>query len=145
LDYTIFRFFNTYGPNQSDDFVIPRFLKQSLNNEDITIYGDGSQTRTFCYVDDNIDACLNAHYKQEFVNQTVNIGSDDERSILNLAQTIIKSTNSSSSIIHLPALEEGDMTRRKPDNAKMKSLLNRSLTTLEEGIVKMQKHYENRG
>ena len=58
LPYTIFRFFNTYGPNQSEDFVIAKFLKSALINEDITIYGDGSQTRTFCYVDDNINTCI---------------------------------------------------------------------------------------
>jgi len=57
LEYTIFRFFNTYGPKQSREFVISRFLSMALQNQDITIYGDGSQTRTFCYIRDNIDAC----------------------------------------------------------------------------------------
>ena len=60
LDYTIFRFFNTYGPKQSQDFVMSKFINAAKNNRDITIYGDGSQTRTFCYKDDNIDACANA-------------------------------------------------------------------------------------
>ncbi|HED16393.1 MAG TPA: NAD-dependent epimerase/dehydratase family protein, partial [Gammaproteobacteria bacterium] len=76
LNYLIFRFFNTYGPNQSEDFVVPRFIRQAMNNENITIYGDGLQTRTFCYVDDNVDACLNAHYTGAIENDTVNIGSD---------------------------------------------------------------------
>ncbi|WP_258150545.1 NAD-dependent epimerase/dehydratase family protein [Nonlabens tegetincola] len=56
LDYVIFRFFNTYGPNQSEDFVIPKLLRQALHGKDITIYGDGCQSRTFCYIDDNIEA-----------------------------------------------------------------------------------------
>lgn len=144
LPYTIFRFFNTYGPNQSEDFVIPRFLRQALAGEDITIYGDGSQTRTFCYVDDNIEACVRAHHEHLQVNDTVNIGSDLEISILQLAETIIRVANSSSKIIHLPALEEGDMNRRCPDNSKMKALLGRPLLDLESGIQKLIAHYEGR-
>ena len=76
LNYTIFRFFNTYGPNQSIDFVIARFLALALKNQDITIYGDGSQTRTFTYVDDTIDACLACLYTDQYVNDVINIGSD---------------------------------------------------------------------
>ena len=68
LDYTIFRFFNTYGPKQSEDFVVTRFLKQAINNLDITIYGDGKQTRTFCFVDDNNDATINALEKSKGIN-----------------------------------------------------------------------------
>jgi UDP-glucuronate decarboxylase len=60
LDYTIFRFFNTYGPKQSEDFVISKFLRAASGNRDITIYGDGLQTRTFCYIEDNTEACINA-------------------------------------------------------------------------------------
>ncbi len=59
LEFTIFRFFNTYGPKQSPDFVISKFIDAALNNKDITIYGDGMQTRTFCYIDDNVSACIN--------------------------------------------------------------------------------------
>ena len=68
LEYTIFRFFNTYGPNQSDDFVMSKFLFKALKGEDITIYGDGSQTRTFCFCDDNIDACLKAFYDNKITD-----------------------------------------------------------------------------
>lgn len=134
LDFTIFRFFNTYGVKQSKDFVVSKFISKAMNNEDITIYGDGSQTRTFCYVEDNVDACLNAFYQNRFVNDVVNIGGDIEVTILNLAKTIIKLTNSESRIVHLPALEEGDMTRRQPDVSKMKQLLNRPTKSLEEGL-----------
>lgn len=137
LDFTIFRFFNTYGPRQSKDFVMSKFLYAALNNQDITIYGDGSQTRTFCYIDDNVDACLNALYNNMMINDVVNIGTDNEISILELAHLIIRVTGSSSKIVHLPALKEGDMTRRRPDNTKMKQLLNRPLTPLEDGIRKL--------
>jgi UDP-glucuronate decarboxylase len=135
LDFTIFRFFNTYGPKQSKDFVMSKFLFAALNNEDITIYGDGSQTRTFCYIDDNVDACLNAFYNNLMINDVVNIGTDDEITILDLAYKVIEVTGSKSQIVHLPALKEGDMTRRCPDNSKMKLLLNRPLTPLKEGIA----------
>jgi UDP-glucose 4-epimerase len=134
LNYTIFRFFNTYGPNQSDDFVVPRFLELAHQNKPITIYGDGSQSRTFCYVDDNTEAIQNILQQEAFVNDTVNIGSDKEMSVLELAKKIISFTNSSSEIAYLPALPEGDMTRRKPDISKMKSILNRDLTSLEMGL-----------
>lgn len=138
LDYVIYRFFNTYGPKQSKDFVISKFINAALNNNDITIYGDGSQTRTFCYVQNNVEATIKAAFSDEHVNQTINIGNDVETSILDLAKLIIKLTGSSSKIVHLPPLEEGDMTRRKPDINKMKQLLgNNKIYTLEEGLKKV--------
>lgn len=137
LDYTIFRFFNTYGPNQSVDFVVAKFIALALKNEPITIYGDGSQTRTFCYVDDNIDTCVKIFENNLHLNDTINIGGADEISVLDLAKLVIKKTNSKSKIIHLPPLKEGDMTRRLPDNSKMKKILNRPLVSIEEGIEKM--------
>lgn len=137
LDYTIFRFFNTYGPKQSTDFVMSKFLKAALANKDITIYGDGQQTRTFCYIDDNLEACLNAMKNDLVVNDVTNIGNENIVTILELAELIIRLTGSSSKIVHLPALEDGDMTRRQPDVTKMKSLLGRSFTDLEDGIKKV--------
>ena len=134
LDFTIFRFFNTYGPKQSKDFVISKFISRAIDNKDITIYGDGSQTRTFCYIDDNVDSCLAAFYDDKYINDVVNVGGVDELPIVDLAKLIIKITGSSSKIIHLEALEEGDMTRRQPDTAKMKKLLKREPVTLEEGL-----------
>ncbi|MBK7139502.1 MAG: NAD-dependent epimerase/dehydratase family protein, partial [Bacteroidetes bacterium] len=134
LDYTIFRFFNTYGPKQSTDFVMAKFLKLALNNEDITVYGAGDQTRTFCYIDDNLDACLTAMNDNKFVNDVVNIGNDELITIFELAKKIIDITDSKSKIIHLPALKEGDMTRRQPDLTNMKMLLNRNMLPIEEGI-----------
>jgi UDP-glucose 4-epimerase len=134
LDYTIFRFFNTYGPKQSNDFVMTRFIKSALLGENITIYGDGLQTRTFCYRNDNIDACASTLYNNLHLNDTVNIGSDHEVTILELAKIIIELTGSKSKLVHLPPLAEGDMSRRKPDVSKMKSLLGRPMTKLEDGI-----------
>jgi UDP-glucose 4-epimerase len=137
LEYTIFRFFNTYGPKQSKDFVISRFLRKALRNEPITIYGDGSQTRTFCYVDDNVDACYAAFEKNLHINDVINVGGNKEVSILELANLIIKITGTKSEIVHLPPLQEGDMTRRLPDTTKMLNLLNRETLNLEEGIRKV--------
>ena len=134
LEYTIFRFFNTYGPNQSDDFVMSKFLFKALNNTDITIYGDGAQTRTFCYCDDNIDACLIAFYENKVINDVMNVGGEKEIKIIDLAKMIIEATNSSSKIVHLPPLKDGDMSRRCPDNSKMRKLLGRDLIPVSEGI-----------
>ena len=137
LDYTIFRFFNTYGPKQSQDFVMSKFLNAALNNKDITVYGDGLQTRTFCYIDDNLDACLTTFNNDAYKNDVYNIGNDDIITIKQLAETIIELTNSKSKIIHLPPLKEGDMTKRQPDISKMKELLNRDLLPYRDGIKKV--------
>lgn len=135
LDYTIFRFFNTYGPKQSKDFVISKFMHAAINNNPITIYGDGSQTRTFCFVKDNVEACINAAFSEGHANTTLNIGNDVETTILELANTVIALTNSKSELHYLPPLPEGDMTRRHPDITKMKELLSdRELLPLEEGL-----------
>lgn len=137
LDYTIFRFFNTYGPKQSRDFVISKFMLAALNNRDITIYGDGLQTRTFCYIDDNIDTCLTAFYENKVVNGVINIGGNREVTIKELAEIIIRETGSKSKIVHVEPLKEGDMRRRQPDNSDMKALLNRPLIKVDEGIRKI--------
>ncbi len=137
LKFTIFRFFNTYGPKQSKDFVVSKFINAALKNEPITIYGDGTQTRTFCYIDDNVDACIEIFEKGYYENDVVNIGNDKETSILELAQKIVMLTNSNSEIRHLPPLLEGDMSRRKPDITKMRKVLNRPLIDLNEGIKRI--------
>jgi len=143
LDYTIFRFFNTYGPKQSPDFVMSKFLKAALAGKDITIYGDGSQSRTFCYIDDNLDACLATLYNEQYKNDVYNIGNDVVITIKELAETIIELTGSSSKIIYLPPLKDGDMTKRQPDISKMKELLNRDLLPYREGIKKVIAAWEN--
>ena len=137
LNFTIFRFFNTYGPNQSVDFVVARFLEKALKNEDIGVYGDGSQTRTFCYVNDNVDTCIAILEKDLEMNDVINIGGEVVVTILELAELIIEETNSSSKIIYLEPLAEGDMTRRQPDNSKMRKILGRPLLTIREGVKMM--------
>lgn len=136
LEYTIFRFFNTYGPKQSTDFVISKFITQALKNEPITIYGDGQQTRTFCYIDDNLDTIEPLMDNNMFVNDVLNIGSDVEMTIEELAKSVIEFTNSKSELKYLPALPEGDMRRRKPDISKMRQVLSRDLTSLRDGVEK---------
>lgn len=148
LTYTIFRFFNTYGPNQSTDFVVSRFLALALKGEDITIYGDGSQTRTFTYIDDNIDTITTIMNNKLLENDVINIGSDKLMTVLELAKLIIQITNSKSQIVHVPALKDGDMTRRQPDNTKMKEILGRELISVEDGIKRMmtsQKYLQSIG
>lgn len=136
LDFTIFRFFNTYGKKQSKDFVVSKFISAAKKNEDITIYGDGSQTRTLCFIDDHIEATMKAFEKNIYNNEIVNIGSNTEISILDLAKTIIKIFDSKSKFIYLDPLKEGDMTRRQPDITKMEKLLERNFTNLEDGLKK---------
>ena len=143
LEYTIFRFFNTYGPNQSNDFVIPRFVKLALKNQPIPIYGKGDQTRSFCFIDDNIDTCVKTLENDLHINDALNIGNDEEISILEVAKKVINITHSDSEIIHLPALKEGDMKRRCPDLTKMKAVLGRDLVTLDQGLEVMMKRCES--
>ncbi len=96
LRYTIFRFFNTYGPLQSTDFVISKFIRAALRGDDVTIFGDGSQTRTFCHIDDNIDSTIECLTNKDTVNETLNIGHDTEVSILDLARQVIRSNSARS-------------------------------------------------
>jgi UDP-glucose 4-epimerase len=114
----------------------------ALKGEDITIYGDGSQTRTFCFINDNIDACYETLVSESCINDVVNIGGNDEITILQLAKEIIEITGSSSNIIHLPPLPEGDMTRRLPDISKMQTLLKRERTTFRDGLSKVIKYFK---
>jgi nucleoside-diphosphate-sugar epimerase len=141
LPYTIFRFFNTYGPRQSEDFVLPRFVRAALEGEPLTIYGDGSQTRSFCYVDDTVDTCIAAHRTGAHENDVINIGSDIEITIRRLAETVIRVVKSSSKLKFLPPLKEGDMKRRCPDTTKMKALLGRQQVALDDGIRRLAAYY----
>ena len=139
LDYTIFRFFNTYGSKQSTDFVISKFLKAALSNAPITVYGNGQQNRTFCYIDDNTECILTILENDLIVNDVINVGSEKNCTVLQLAEQIISLTKSESKIEFLPPLKEGDMTRRQPDAAKMKQILKLDFVSLEEGLLKIIK------
>ncbi|MCX6879278.1 MAG: NAD-dependent epimerase/dehydratase family protein [Verrucomicrobia bacterium] len=137
LPCTIFRFFNTYGPRQSEDFVLPKLVNAALTGKPLTVYGDGSQTRTFCYIDDNIDTIRRVLYEDLWINETANVGSDREVTILELAQMVVAQTGGTAALTHLPPLPEGDMTRRCPDITKMKAILGRNLVSLEDGIERL--------
>ena len=134
LPYTIFRFFNTYGPLQSTDFVISKFVRAARRGDDVTIFGDGSQTRTFCHIDDNVEVTVKCLFDGEMVNDTLNVGHETEITILDLARMVIEKTGSKSKIVHLPPLEAGDMTRRQPNNTNMIALLGRPLIDLRTGL-----------
>jgi UDP-glucuronate decarboxylase len=124
VDVRIVRIFNTYGPRMHpyDGRVVSNFIRQALNNEDITIFGDGSQTRSFCYRNDLVEAIIAMmNHETDFVGP-VNIGNPTEFTILELAEKIIELSGSSSSLIHKP-LPSDDPTRRRPDISLAKSEL----------------------
>ncbi len=134
----IVRIFNTYGPRMSrtDGRVISNFVNQALENKDITIYGDGSQTRSLCYVEDLIEGILSVGLGEVDVLGPVNLGNPQEITIQELASEIIVLCNSSSKIVNLP-LPEDDPRRRKPDIALAKSLYDWSpKTSLTEGLIR---------
>ena len=137
LQYTIFRFFNTYGPKQSNDFVMSKFIRLAMRNEDIPMFGNGHQTRTFCFVDDNVDTCIKTLNEGLMINDVMNVGGEREVRIKDLAELVIKLTGSSSKIVYAPPLKEGDMVRRCPDISKMKEILNRKPLPLEDGIKRL--------
>jgi UDP-glucuronate decarboxylase len=118
------RIFNTYGPkmSQTDGRVVSNFIVQSLKQEDITIYGDGSQTRSFCYVDDLIDGLLRLMESNDQVQGPINLGNPTERTVKELAELITKLTHSSSTITYA-SLPSDDPQQRKPDISKAKELL----------------------
>ena len=116
VDVRIVRIFNTYGPRMHpyDGRVVSNFIRQAISNEDITIFGDGSQTRSFCYRDDLVDAIIAMMNNENNFVGPVNIGNPTEFTILELAQQIIKLAGSSSQLIH-KQLPSDDPTRRRPD------------------------------
>ena len=140
----VIRIFNTYGPKmQPDDGrVISNFIVQSLRNKDITIYGDGSQTRSFCYVDDLVEGIIKMMNGREDFVGPVNLGNPTEFSILQLTKKIIKLTNSKSKIIYKP-LPEDDPRRRKPDiELAEKELKWKPKTQLDNGLKRTIEYFE---
>jgi len=138
VDIKIIRIFNTYGPNMSmnDGRVVSNFIVQALKGEDITIYGTGQQTRSFCYVDDLVDGMYRMMNSRDGFTGPVNIGNPGEFTMLELAQKVIEMTNSSSKIVYKP-LPSDDPTQRKPviDLAR-KELGWEPKIALEEGLKK---------
>ena len=115
VDIRIVRIFNTYGPNMAldDGRVVSNFIVQALNNKPLTVYGDGSQTRSFCYISDLVDGLVRMMNQEEIIGP-VNLGNPDEFSILEMAELAIKLTGSQSVIVHQP-LPPDDPTQRQPD------------------------------
>ena len=145
-DIRIVRIFNTYGPNMdlNDGRVVSNFIVQALKNEDITIYGDGSQTRSFCYVDDLIDGMIKMMNNTNGFIGPVNLGNPSERTILDFAKLIIKLTNSNSKIIHKP-LPLDDPSKRQPDITLAKKELNfEPKVDIEEGLIKTIEYFKNK-
>lgn len=144
VDIRIVRIFNTYGPRmaENDGRVVSNFIIQALKGQDITIYGDGSQTRSFCYVDDLIQAMVAMMNTEDFIGP-VNIGNDGEFTILELAQNVIELTGSSSKIIHAP-LPSDDPLKRRPDLTLAKEKLNyEPKIKLREGLIKTIEYFKN--
>lgn len=138
LPVKVIRIFNTYGPKMhpNDGRVVSNFILQALQNKDITIYGDGSQTRSFCYRDDLIDGMMRMMATPDEVTGPVNIGNPGEFTILQLAELTIELTNSKSKIDRMP-LPSDDPKQRRPDITKAKELLGWQPTTpLREGLAK---------
>jgi UDP-glucuronate decarboxylase len=142
----IVRIFNTYGPrmNLDDGRVVSNFIVQALRNQPITIYGDGSQTRSFCYVSDLISAFISMMNTDDQVTGPINLGNPNENSMLQLAQTVIELTNSKSKIT-FKDLPEDDPKVRQPDITKAKKILNWSPeVNLENGLKKTIKDFASR-
>lgn len=136
LKIKVARIFNTYGPRMHpyDGRVVSSFIVQALKNQSITVFGDGSQTRSFCYVDDLIEALVRLQKSPDDMTGPVNIGNPEELSILALAKMIIQLTKSRSEIVFKP-LPQGDPCRRRPDISLAKKQLNWEPTVkLEEGL-----------
>ncbi|PJZ47113.1 UDP-glucuronic acid decarboxylase family protein [Leptospira brenneri] len=145
VDIRVIRIFNTYGPRMipDDGRVVSNFIVQALRGEDITIYGDGSQTRSFCYVDDLVRGIISMMNKDGFIGP-VNLGNDGEFTVKELAELVIKETGSKSKIIYLP-LPQDDPTRRKPNLGLAKEKLNYSTTVpLVEGVKKTIEYFSKR-
>lgn len=143
VDTRIIRIFNTYGPNMdpNDGRVVSNFIVQALQNKDITMYGDGTQTRSFCYVSDLVDGIVKMmNNEQKFIGP-VNLGNPSERTVYDLAELIIKLTNSNSKIKFAP-LPQDDPLQRKPDISLAKKELGwEPKVDIEEGLLKTIEYF----
>ena len=145
LHIKVARIFNTYGPHMhpNDGRVISNFIIQAIRGEPITIYGDGSQTRSFCYVSDMIDAFVDLMATPENVTGPMNLGNPGEYSILELAQTILEMVRSPSKIVYKP-LPEDDPLQRQPDISRAEKVLGwQPRINLREGLEKTIRYFRN--
>ena len=146
LDIRIVRIFNTYGPrmDMNDGRVVSNFIVQALRGDDITVYGKGDQTRSFCYVDDLLEGFIRLMNHPESYPLPVNIGNPNEFTILELADKVIELTGSKSKLIYQP-LPQDDPMQRKPDITRAKNLLGwQPKIELEEGLIKTINFFENK-
>ena len=146
IDTRIIRIFNTYGPRMhlDDGRVVPNFLQQALRKEPLTIYGDGSQTRSFCYVDDLVEGIIRLLYSDE--HDPVNIGNPQETTILEFAETINRLTDNKAGVIYNPGGRIGnDPQRRRPDISRARKILGwEPKINLEEGLTKTIAYFKEK-
>jgi UDP-glucuronate decarboxylase len=145
LEIKVMRIFNTYGPRMhpNDGRVVSNFIVQALNNKPITIYGDGSQTRSFCYVDDLITGMIKLMESQKSITGPINMGNPSEFTMIELAELVIKLTSSRSKL-KFKSLPEDDPKQRQPNISLAKSKLNWSpKVSLEEGLNKTITYFKN--
>jgi nucleoside-diphosphate-sugar epimerase len=143
METVILRIFNTYGPRmrREDGRVVPNFIQQAMAGEPLTVYGDGTQTRSFCYVDDLIEGIMKALLTEGAAGQVINLGNDAEMTILELAEKIIGITGSSSEIVYLP-LPEDDPQNRRPDLKRARTILGwEPKVSLEDGLRRVIEWY----
>lgn len=146
IDARIIRIFNTYGPQmQKDDGrVVSNFINWALKNEDIKIDGDGSQTRSFCYVSDLVDGIKKAMFTNKTKGEIFNLGNPDEFAIKELAEIVIKLTNSKSKVVYSGKFRPDDPMQRCPDITKARKTLNwEPKVELKEGLQKTIKYYKS--
>jgi dTDP-glucose 4,6-dehydratase len=144
VDTKIVRIFNTYGPRMRlrDGRAVPAFMSQALRNEDVTIFGDGSQTRSFCYVSDLVDGLL--RLLASSTNEPVNIGNPHEMTIQEIATTIIRLVGSSSRLVYQP-LPVDDPKQRRPDISRARTILKwEPKVPLEEGLLKTVEYFRSK-
>lgn len=145
VDIRVIRIFNTYGPRmlENDGRVVSNFIVQALHNKDITIYGNGTQTRSFCYVDDLVEGMIRVMNKDVF-SGPINLGNPCEKTILELAEMVLKKTNSSSKII-FKELPMDDPTRRKPTIELAKATINwEPQVSISDGLDRTIDYFKNR-
>ncbi len=145
LDVRIIRIFNTYGPlmQKDDGRVVSNFINQAINNHPLTIYGEGSQTRSLCFVDDMVKGIGLAMFSDNTKGEVINLGNPDEKTIKEIADKILKLTNSASPYV-FEQLPEDDPKIRKPDVSKAKTLLNwEPKISLEEGLLKTIEYFKS--
>jgi len=144
LKIKVVRIFNTYGPRMhpNDGRVVSNFIVQALKNRDITVFGDGTQTRSFCYVDDLIEGMIRMMSGPDDFTGPVNLGNPDEFAILELAQKIIKITGSKSKIVFKPLPQDDPMQRRPDISLARKKLKWQPVVKLNEGLKKTIKYFD---